>query len=449
MKYIVNITLAVILLILLFCNFNIRYGGERWRSCIESSDGHGYYAYLPATFIYKDLNFKFFDQTPYAGTTQDFRVSTQNGVIDKYFCGTAVAQTPFFLAGHLVTKLSGEAQDGYTKYYYISVSIAALFYLMATLYLLAKLLRLYQFSETTIAFTLAIFTFGTNVFYYIIGEPSMSHIYSLFFTTAFILYSKRWFLKPSKIDILVIGATLGMIILIRPVNGIIVFSLPFLAGSWLTFTQNLKRLIYEWKYTLGAFLLFLGIIFIQLIIYKIQTKSFIVDAYGKERFFWTNPQIMNVLFSYRKGLFLYTPITFISLIGLITLYRISKFQAFALTIFLSLVIDVLSSWWCWWYGGSFGNRAFIEFYPFFILLFGYAYNLLQQKVWRISFGVMAFLLLVVCQIQTYQYRYYYIHWGETSKEQYWKVFLRIDWAIQGTHKQPTDIPLPPNENAID
>ena len=33
------------------------------------------------------------------------------------------------------------------------------------------------------------------------------------------------------------------------------------------------------------------------------------------------------------------------------------------------------------------------------------------------------LLVVVCQIQTYQYRYYEIHWSEMTQEKYWDVFL--------------------------
>jgi hypothetical protein len=36
------------------------------------------------------------------------------------------------------------------------------------------------------------------------------------------------------------------------------------------------------------------------------------------------------------------------------------------------------------------------------------------------------LLMFVCQIQTYQYRYGEIHWSEMTKDRYWNVFLRID-----------------------
>jgi hypothetical protein len=39
---------------------------------------------------------------------------------------------------------------------------------------------------------------------------------------------------------------------------------------------------------------------------------------------------------------------------------------------------------------------------------------------------MVVLLVIVCQIQTYQYRYNQIHWSEMNKEKYWEVFLRID-----------------------
>ena len=39
---------------------------------------------------------------------------------------------------------------------------------------------------------------------------------------------------------------------------------------------------------------------------------------------------------------------------------------------------------------------------------------------------MIVLLIAVCQLQTYQYRYYFIHWSNMDKEHYWRVFMRVD-----------------------
>ncbi|MCB7372887.1 hypothetical protein LI003_23625, partial [Bacteroides caccae] len=51
----------------------------------------------------------------------------------------------------------------------------------------------------------------------------------------------------------------------------------------------------------------------QLIIYRWGTGEFIVYSYTKEGFNFLHPEIIKVLFSYEKGLFVYTPICFFSL----------------------------------------------------------------------------------------------------------------------------------------
>ena len=40
------------------------------------------------------------------------------------------------------------------------------------------------------------------------------------------------------------------------------------------------------------------------------------------------------------------------------------------------------------------------------------------------------LLALLCQVQTYQYRHWQIHWSDMDKERYWENFLRIDKALK-------------------
>ena len=57
-KYIV----CLITVIILFCSSNIKLNNDSWKSVLmNDSDGKGYYAYLPAVFIYHDLHFRFFE----------------------------------------------------------------------------------------------------------------------------------------------------------------------------------------------------------------------------------------------------------------------------------------------------------------------------------------------------------------------------------------------------
>jgi putative copper export protein len=78
----------------------------------------------------------------------------------------------------------------------------------------------------------------------------------------------------------------------------------------------------------------------------------------------------------------------------------------------------------WFYGGSFSTRVFVEYIPLFAILLGTAIH--KIKRYKKSFHTVIILLIVLCQIQTYQYRYLQIHWSDMTKEKYWDVFLRID-----------------------
>jgi len=88
-----------------------------------------------------------------------------------------------------------------------------------------------------------------------------------------------------------------------------------------------------------------------------------------------------------------------------------------------LITYIFSSWWMWYYGGSFSSRVYVEYLPFFAL--ATALGLQQIKTDKrktVAIG-MLFLIIALCQVQSYQYRYYDIHYGDMTKEKYWKVFL--------------------------
>jgi hypothetical protein len=123
-------------------------------------------------------------------------------------------------------------------------------------------------------------------------------------------------------------------------------------------------------------------------------------------------------------LFVYTPLTFISLAGLYFLWKQNRFRALSFGLFFAVLTYFLSAWWSWSYGGGFGLRAYIEFYPLFALLLAAVLDNLRGLS-RSLFVVLIFLCVVVCQVQTYQYRYDYATWSSMSKKRYWEVFMKV------------------------
>ena len=135
MKHFATISIVVTMLLMTFTASNLHWGGQKWLDIAEV-DAQGYYSYLPAIFIYQDLNFDFFEEIEGENgkyyephNFYDYRNEFKGNKVNKYFIGTAVVQTPFFLIAHFTTYLTGGETDGFSALYMVSISVAALFYL--------------------------------------------------------------------------------------------------------------------------------------------------------------------------------------------------------------------------------------------------------------------------------------------------------------------------------
>lgn len=415
-----------IAVVLVWASSNINWE-QRRAGRIINVDGNGYYAYLPAVFIYNDLSFGFFDEIneKYSPSNFDFdyRNEWEGSVINKFYAGTAFAQLPFFLLADLATSFSSFDRDGYSYFYLLSINVSSIFYLLLALFMLDRYLKEEKIKRWVRSFLFLVTVFGTNIFYYTVYEPSMSHVYSLAFVSAFLYSIRRYGNTLHKPLLILAGFSLAVVILIRPVNGLLILSVPFLLAG--TETNVFKVFRDDWKWLIAAMPVFLAVIFIQLLIYKIQTDSFFIYSYGEDYFDFANSQFFKFLISYRKGLWVYTPVTFIAIAGFIFLWRQSSGRAMMLVLFLVFVIYVLASWHQWWYGGSFSSRVMVEYMPFFILLLGIMLSHIKKRILLWIAVITLILLSILNLIQTHQYYAGIIHWMDMDKEYYWEVFLRF------------------------
>jgi len=401
------------------------------------ADGLGYYNYLPAVFIYKDLNFNFLDtlQTEFYNHKVDNQgiIREVNGRrVNKYFVGTAVMQMPFFLGAHLVAKSSDQhAADGYSKIYQRSIYHAALVYALLGLMFLRFSLRNFGIHHWWIFWIQVAVLFASSLSNYIVMDASFSHAYS--FTLISVWSYLMLSFDPKKPHKLIwIAFILGLIVLIRPINIIILAFVPFLlvlAGKKL---QDFRLFFSHRKMLLLAILCFSIIVAIQPIIWYLQTGQFVVRSYGDESFNFLDPHLMDFLFSYRKGLFVYAPVFFVFLVlGSFFWIKMKSWRIFAsFCIPFVILIYVLSSWWYWSYGASFGSRVMIDFYPFLILasvpFFSKAYVFVKWLTLpTISFA--AYLSLA----QTFQYKNYILLGDDMDKLAFWTVFLKTEEKYQG------------------
>jgi len=428
-----KIVFILVLIIITWVSANINWGDHRYTRIIKV-DGNGYYAYLPAVFIYNDLNFNFFEdiRNKYhpSNFEYEYRYTYQEKTVNKYYCGTAILLSPFFLFGHFLTNNAGLPQDGYSYYYLVLLSLAAIFYLFVALHFINALLRSYKIRTTNRTLTLLLIVFGTNAFYYTVHEPSMSHIYSLAIISLFAFNTRLYFMSFDRLRLIVSSVLLGLIFLIRPVNILVILAVPFLADDKNNFLRGIKFLLKSYGSLSLALVSFLAIISIQFIIYKIQCGKFIVYSYGDEGFNFMDPHILAFLISYKKGLFVYTPVIFVAFGGLYFLFKRSKYQFWTFLMFFFAVIYVLSSWHQWYYGGSFSSRVMIEYYVFVSLILAVLLESVRSKKHRLPLISFFVILVIINQIQTYQYYAGHIHWDSMDTQKYWDVFLRLDLINQ-------------------
>ncbi|MEI6122945.1 MAG: hypothetical protein WCQ95_04885 [Bacteroidota bacterium] len=426
-----TIAIGIICLIVLFVTTNINWGDKNKNLNIIRSDAKCYYLYLPGIFIYHDLSFSFTDQIENKTyfdkfNCRDCREYINGKVFSKVTAGTAIAQLPFFLAAHLYAKFSGYPADGYSRPYQLVFTLAALFYLFLGLWFLDKLIQTYIASAASRILMMLCCVFGTNLFYYTIGEPGLSHIYSFAFINILAYYTRRFFLYGQSRYLIYFGIVSGMVFLIRPVNLIVLPGLLVFANDFNNLKQKLQLLRKRVGVIALAIFVFLAFVAVQSLIFKLQTGYFWIYSYGNETFNFSKPEILNILFSYKKGLLLYTPMYLLSLFGFFFMFKKQKCAFILLPIFLFLFTYVVSSWWNWWYGGSFSSRVYVDILVFFMLPLAFLIDSMQTKIRKTFLIIGLFLIIAMCQIQTYQYRYYIIHWDSMTKQRYWDNFLRID-----------------------
>jgi len=422
---IVSLSFAAIAVILLVVTTNINWGKNDWKGALES-DAKGYYSYLPAVFIYQDLNFSFLEEIEKKYDQKhlyyEYRSNAHGVLINKYYGGVALLQLPFFMGAHALTLISGGAADGYSKYYMLAISVSSWFYHLLGLYFMVQLFQLYQVKPKVIALLLFAISFGTNLFVYTIVEAGMSHVYSFCLVAIFLVTGFRYLVKGEKMLLWKCSLLLGLIVLCRPINILAVLFIPFLFPSWKGFWETLKVAVGSIKSVVHLIVPFFVVISLQLLYYKLATDHFLVYSYDEEGFNFGNSECINFLFSYKKGLFLYTPMYLIAALSLFFVNHLSYFQKGVWAFSMALVIYIFSSWWMWFYGGSFSARVMVEFIPLFVLPLALFLNQLKGKI-SLIVSLAVVLLIALCQIQSYQYRYYEIHYSEMTQDKYWDVFL--------------------------
>ncbi len=417
-----------------------------------SWDVSGYYMYLPAIVIYKDLKQCAFKETiikkyqPSRVGDQTFLHQASGNQVMKYSIGQAIQFLPAFLIAHTWATLSESYEaDGFSLPYQLLISLWTLLVAIIGLYFIRKSLRHY-FDELPVSLALLTVVFGSNYLNYAAIDGAMTHN-GLFTLYAILIWVTIQFYKsPSYAKALLIGAIVGLSALTRPTE-IIACIIPVVWGvnciRVSDITNRMSLILTHWKKYILACTVCLLIGCIQLGYWKYVTGEWLVYSYEDQGFSWLSPHFYEGFWSYKSGWLLYSPAMLFALLGFFSLRKQPKLLS-AVGLFSGLFIYITFAWDIWWYGGSLGQRAMVQCYP--ILLFPMA-ALMNDLVKRhkVIKVFMAILIGLCCYISlwfTHQaHRGGKLHAGKMNKTYFWKTL--------GTYKEDKDdLKLLDNEDQL-
>ena len=337
-----------------------------------SWDVSGYYMYLPATFIYKDLKKCTFKDdilekyNPTPNFQQAFIHPPSGNYVMKYSIGQAIIMSPYFAVAHLWASNNARyPADGFSLPYQFLISLGSLIIAIIGLIYLRKSLISY-YDDKVVAITLLSLVIGTNYLNYSALDGAMTHN-SLFTIYAILIHlSIQFHKKPSSLSAVGIGLCVGLAALTRPTE-IISCLIPIFWGTNLlklsAIWERIEFILAKWRLLAIAVIVTISVGFIQLIYWKYVSGEWIVYSYEDQGFSWLRPHFVDGVFSYKSGWFMYTPFMVFTILGFIPLYQKQKKVFFTAIIFFSLFFYITFAWDIWWYGGSIGQRAMVQSYP--------------------------------------------------------------------------------------
>jgi hypothetical protein len=392
-------------------------------------DVSGYYTYLPAIFIYKDLrHLQYFDSLhamykPTPEIYEYFVPPNANYRCAKYSMGQAFFMLPFFLIAHYIVAPAMHAPlDGYSLPYQLCVGWGLMLYAFMALWFLRKILLLY-FSDTVVAITILIIALCTNYLNYAGIETGMTHSTVFFLYTLIIYNTILFYQRSTALRSCTIGLLCGLAMLTRPTE-IISLLLPLLWGvaSIKDFKNRLQFLLSHFKYVLTLGISCGAVFSLQLLYWKWLSGHWFVYSYQDQGFDWLHPHHIGGLFGYGSGWLTYNPIMWLVLPGWYFLWRQQKSVFTATFLWGTLYIYIAYAWCIWWYG----HRAMVQSYVVYSFPLAAIVHYFLQIKWRKY--LLIFLISTTAFYNLWQIKQY--HYGGllgiegVNKTYFWKVFMR-------------------------
>ena len=356
-------------------------------------DGVGYYAYVHSLLIDHDLQFE--NEWRAANTSFTIGRIGSNGEIlesqytvthhlDNHFTvGPAILWAPFLIVTHaailLLNSLGAHINsDGFGRPYLLTMALATVGYGFCGLLLCFLLAR--EFVAERWAFLAVVgYWFASSLPVYMYLNPSWSHAHTLFSVALFLWYWHRTRARRSLLQWIVLGLLAALMVNVYYLNVVWLMIPAFEAIAnyfQMVMPASVPRDANATRESFASLfashftfvLAFVVGMLPTLITRKIIYGGYLQTGYpGAHEWFWTNPVPGSVWFSSDHGLFTWTPILVLALIGLVLFLWNDRTFAFYLLAIFAVFSYVLACYVNWDGISSFGNRFFISIGPAFII----------------------------------------------------------------------------------
>lgn len=336
-------------------------------NALLGNDGVQYYHYTRSLVIDGDLDFSneyqhFHDVNGLAAAPP---VTAAGRPPNHHSIGVGLLWIPFFLVAHALAKLCGLPSAGYTYLYQAAVCLGSMTYVLLGMVLVYRLCREHADAASAVV-AVVVMWFASNVVYYMVAEPSMSHSLSFAAVSALLAW---WRLYPDRtalrywIGLGVLGAIAA---LVRPQDGMFLL-LPVI--EWLLDGARIVR-GRHWRdasrHALRGGLM--GAACAAVFCIQLWAWWAVFGAIANSGYFYEgktvlphlrHPKIGPVLFSLHHGLFAWHPVYLIGAVGLYGVVRADRRYGLLLALGFAIQVLIVASWTVWSQDDAFGGRVLV------------------------------------------------------------------------------------------
>jgi len=354
---------------------------------VHGIDGAGYYSWLRSFVLEGNIDtlnevrhFESNQQPDIQANVWSLRSFSFNEgkFANHYPIGSAILWAPFFLASHCLVAAANAvgiqiSSDGYSQPYILFSTLGSEIWAFAGLTIIYSIAA-GMYGRFSAGLATATVWMATPLIFYMYIHPAMSHANDVFVNAVFVLAWLATRKNQTWRYWLMLGVASGLAAMVRPQNALLLV-FPCIEIAILLFGRFIgkSRLSVAGICGRGAALIAgaVAAFLPQMLVWKAVFGSYLVLNAQKLSiglgFDFTGRNILNVLISSDRGLFIWSPIAVPALIGIYYLYRSDRRFALLLLSNFCIQLYLIGSWAVWSGGISFGPRFFLNSVPAFAI----------------------------------------------------------------------------------